>query len=168
MAKFTRNYEHEPISSLIYLFLSVKTYQSSECCFIRRLLTKRFRIIKHCSQFLFKELFGNYSFICVDFRFLLSSDFVSVWLRCGTRPYEWGTQWNSSSLAKVCFYSLRTITPPETSMIIAFIFILFQRRVYIRLLDSNYWFILWNTIEYIRCVQFFKTVSQLFFNLWFP
>ena len=38
------------------------------------------------------------------------SDLLSFWLRYGTRPYEWGTQWHSNSLVKVCsFISLKII-----------------------------------------------------------
>ena len=31
-----------------------------------------------------------------------SCNLLSFLLRCGTRPYEWGTQWVSNSLVKVC------------------------------------------------------------------
>ena len=43
-----------------------------------------------------------------------SSNLQISWVRCGTRPYEWGTQWESDSLVKkVCEFSLLAITPPE-------------------------------------------------------
>ena len=34
-------------------------------------------------------------------------------IRCGTRPIEWGTQWDLNSLLQVCDSSLLTITLPE-------------------------------------------------------
>ena len=37
----------------------------------------------------------------------------SLLLRCGTRPYEWGTQWDSNLIMKVCESSWLTITPPQ-------------------------------------------------------
>ena len=39
---------------------------------------------------------------------------LSFKLRCGTRPYELGTQWDSNSLVKVCYSNLLTITPRHT------------------------------------------------------
>ena len=43
----------------------------------------------------------------------------SFLLQCGTRPNEWGTQWDSNSLVKVCQSSLLTITPPEVPLFIS-------------------------------------------------
>ena len=40
-------------------------------------------------------------------------EYTKLWLRCGTRPYERRTQWNSNSLVKVCSSSLLTISLPE-------------------------------------------------------
>ena len=44
---------------------------------------------------------------------LLCSVNILSFLRCITRPYEWGTQWYSNSLVKVCKSNLLTITPPD-------------------------------------------------------
>ena len=38
---------------------------------------------------------------------------LSFLLRCGTRPYELGTQWDLNSFVKVDLSILLTITPPE-------------------------------------------------------
>ena len=47
-----------------------------------------------------------------------SSNLHSFLLRCGTRPYEWGTQLELNSLMKVCLSNLLTITPPESQKIV--------------------------------------------------
>ena len=40
------------------------------------------------------------------------SNLLSVLLRCDTRPYEWGIQWDSNSLVKIGQSSLLTFTSP--------------------------------------------------------
>ena len=40
----------------------------------------------------------------------VDSNLLSFLLRCATKPYEWGTQWELNSLVKVCKSSLLTIT----------------------------------------------------------
>ena len=44
------------------------------------------------------------------------SNLLSFLLRCGTRPYGWGTQWELNSLIKVCLSTLLTTTPPEVPL----------------------------------------------------
>ena len=47
----------------------------------------------------------------------LSCNLQSFLLRCGMKPQEWDTHWDSNSLLKVCLYSLRTITPLEAPVV---------------------------------------------------
>ena len=39
-----------------------------------------------------------------------SSNLLSILLRCGARPNEWGTQWDSNSLLQVCLLNLLIFT----------------------------------------------------------
>ena len=65
------------------------------------------------------------SFIFVTY---MSCNLLSFLLRCGTRTYEWGTQWNSNSLVKASLSSLLTITPPEAPY--KYVLLFFQFTVY--------------------------------------
>ena len=47
-------------------------------------------------------------------KLVVSCNLQSFLLRCGRRTYDWGTQWESNSLVKMCLFSLLTITPPES------------------------------------------------------
>ena len=53
--------------------------------------------------------------------------FTKILLRCGTRPYEWGTQWNWNPLIKVCYSCMLTITPPEAPYVLKFFLSVFLR-----------------------------------------
>ena len=57
-----------------------------------------------CITYSFSEVFSPE-------KFFLVINLQSFLLKCGTRPYEWGPQWNSTSFMKVCESSLLTITP---------------------------------------------------------
>ena len=48
---------------------------------------------------------------------------LSFLLRCGTRPNEWGAQWDWNSVVKVCKSILQTITPSEALYTCVYIYI---------------------------------------------
>ena len=45
-----------------------------------------------------------------------SNNSQSFMFICGTRPYDWSTQWDLNSIMKVYKLSLLTINPPEASV----------------------------------------------------
>ena len=44
----------------------------------------------------------SYSSLYLAFSTCFSSNLLSFLLRCGTRPYEWGTQWDSTTTCHTC------------------------------------------------------------------
>ena len=100
---FIHTYIHIYISLFLYIYIYVKKKFLFSVVGLKREKSKFFKMNRSTKRF---EFFKNYlfcSYIHIYYKLVLTYVYITSLLLssenlCDTRPYEWGTQWDSNSL----------------------------------------------------------------------